>query len=198
MTASRALPFLLALLLGGGAVAAGWLAGATPAEQALLAARWTARAALPLFLIAYLAGSLVRLWPSAPTRALVQRRRQWGLGFALAHSIHLGALAYNVLVFAPRSWETLVAGGFAYVMIYVMAATSNDASVRLLGPWWKRIHIFGLHYTWLIFTLSYAGRFTDGDPDHYLTASLLTPVMLGALALRLYARFGGRRGATPA
>lgn len=164
----------------------------------MLAARWTARAALPLFLIAYLASSLLRLWPSPLTRALVQRRRQWGLGFALAHTIHLGALAYNVLVFAPRSWETVIAGGMAYGAIYLMALTSNDASVRLLGRWWKRLHQFGIHYIWLIFTLSYAGRFTDGDADHFKTAAVLTPVMIGALVLRLYARFGGRRSATPA
>lgn len=184
----RATPLIVGALFGLIAVALGLIAGDSPAQQALLAARWTARAALPLFLVAYLASSLTRLWPGDVTRALVRRRRQWGLGFALAHSIHLVALGINVLIFAPRAWPTLVGGGLAYVMIYLMALTSNNWSMRKLGRNWKRLHWFGLHYTWLIFTISYAGRFTDGDPDHFLTAALLTPVMLAALGLRLYAR----------
>lgn len=182
-------PFALALILGGGAALAGWVVGTSPAEQALLAARWTARAALPLFLVAYLASSLLRLWPGEMTRALVRRRRQWGLGFALAHSIHLGALLYNILNFDSRPLPTLLGGGLAYLLIYVMALTSNDASMRLLGKWWKRLHRFGIHYIWLIFTLSYLGRFSDGDSNHFMTAVTLFPLMIAALALRLYARF---------
>ena len=182
-------PFALALILGGGATLAGWMVGASPAEQALLAARWTARAALPLFLVAYIASSLLRLWPGEVTRALVRRRRQWGLSFALAHSIHLGALLYNILIFDSRPLLTLLGGGLAYVLIYVMAATSNVASMRMLGKWWKRLHRFGIHYIWLIFTLSYLGRFSDGDSGHFMTAITLFPLMIAALALRLYARF---------
>lgn len=181
-------PFALALILGGGTALAGWLVGASPAEQALLAARWTARAALPLFLVAYIASSLLRLWPGEITRALVRRRRQWGLGFALAHSIHLGALLHNILNFDSRPLPTLLGGGLAYLLIYAMAATSNDASMRLLGKWWKRLHSFGIHYIWLIFTLSYLGRFADGDSDHFMTAVTLFPLMIAALTLRLYAR----------
>lgn len=189
----RATPLAAGALCGLGAVALGQIIGQGPAEQALLAARWTARAALPLFLVAYLASSLMRLWPGDITRALMRRRRQWGLGFALAHSIHLVALAHNVLVFGPaRPWQSLVGGGIAYAMIYVMALTSNNWSMRRLGRNWKRLHRAGIHYTWLIFTLSYAGRFSDGDPDHFLTALVLTPVMFAALGLRLIARFGCR------
>lgn len=182
-------PFALALILGGGAICAGWVVGSSAAEQAMLAARWTARAALPLFLITYVASSLRRLWPGDVTRALVQRRRQWGLGFALAHSIHLGALLYNILNFDSRPLPTLLGGGLAYVLIYIMAATSNDASMRMLGKWWKRLHRLGIHYIWLIFTLSYLGRFSDGNGDHFMTAVTLFPLMIAALAVRLYARF---------
>ena len=187
----QATPLWLGLVFGLSAAALGLVVGATPAEQALLSARWTARAGLPLFLIAYLASSLLRLWPAQLTRALVRRRRQWGLGFALAHSIHLVALAINQVIFQDfRADITLLGGGLAYGLIYLMALTSNDWSVRRLGRNWKRLHSFGIHYTWLIFTLSYAGRFTDGDAAHFATATVLTPVMLGALCLRLWARLG--------
>jgi methionine sulfoxide reductase heme-binding subunit len=189
---NRATPLLLGLIAGLGAIAAAFVAGGSSADVALHAARWTARTALPLFLVAYLASSLVRLWPGEISRALVRRRRQWGLGFALAHTIHLGALGVNVLVFGPsREPETLVGGGLAYALIFLMALTSNDASMKLLGRNWKRLHVFGIHYIWLIFTISYAGRLAD--PGMFLTGAVFTPIMLGALGLRLYVRFSRRK-----
>lgn len=185
----RWLPFALAILLGGGAICLALLAGTSESEQALLAARWTARAGLPIFLVAFLASSLLRLSKNDVTRALMRRRRQWGLGFALAHSIHLCALSVNVLIFAPRDPLSLIGGALAYAMVYVMALTSNDAAMRLLGKWWKRLHLLGIHIIWFIYTLSYAGRLANPDPGYLWTGALLTPVMLGALGLRLYARY---------
>ncbi|MEQ1724874.1 MAG: hypothetical protein ABL882_02985 [Sphingopyxis sp.] len=186
----RWLPFALALLLGLTAISAALMAGETSAEQARLAARWTARAGLPIFLTAYLASALLRLWRSDATRALMRRRRQWGLGFALAHSIHLVALAINVLVFAPRALTSLIAGGLVYLLIYAMALTSNDAAVRMLGKWWKRLHRLGIHSIWAVYTLSYTGKLAN--PDQIMVGAVLAPVMFGALGLRLYARYGRR------
>jgi methionine sulfoxide reductase heme-binding subunit len=188
---NRVTPLAIGTLVGVAAILLALLTGDTAAEQALLAARWTARAALPVFLVAYLASSLFRISPSPLTKSLVRRRRQWGLGFALAHTIHLGALATNVLIFGPsREPETLVGGGLAYLLILLMALTSNDWSVKKLGRNWKRLHGFGIHYIWLIFTISYAGRLAD--PEKFVTGAVFTPIMFGALAVRLYARFGRR------
>ncbi len=185
----RSVPLLVGAAVGIVAIALGLAVGDSPAEQANLAARWTARAALPMFLVAYLASSMLRLWPTDLTRAVMRRRRQWGLGFALAHTIHLAALANNVLVFGPsREPETLIGGGLAYAFIYVMALTSNNWSMKLLGKNWKWLHRIGIHYIWLIFAVSYAGRIAN--PDMWLTGVIFTPITLGALAIRLYARFG--------
>jgi methionine sulfoxide reductase heme-binding subunit len=187
----KSTPLLIGLLAGLGAIAVAFLAGGSDADVALHAARWTARAALPLFLMVYLASSLLRLWPSETSRALVRRRRQWGLGFALAHTIHLAALAINVLIFGPsREPETLIGGGLAYMLIFLMALTSNDWSMKKLGRNWKRLHIAGIHYIWLIFAISYASRL--GDQEKFMTGAVFTPILLGALVLRLYARFGRR------
>jgi methionine sulfoxide reductase heme-binding subunit len=185
---TKAAPLLIGLALGLAAVALGWWAGATPAEEAKLAARWTARIALPMFLVAYLASSLLRLWSGDLTKALVRRRRQWGLGFALTHTIHLAALAYNVLNYDPRSLPSLFPGGLAYVMVYIMAMTSNNTSMKALGKNWKRLHIFGIDYIWFIFTASYVTRIFK--PEMMATGLLFTPVMFAALGLRLYARRG--------
>ncbi|MBL8652261.1 MAG: hypothetical protein JNL35_17880 [Sphingopyxis sp.] len=170
------------------AVGAALLAGQGASQQALLAARWTARTAAPVFLIAYLASSLWRLRRGPLTTALLKRRRQWGLGFVLAHSIHLAALLVNIVAFRPRPVSTLVGGGLAYVLIYLMALTSNDASQRLLGRWWKWLHRIGIHYIWLIFTISYASRAFHADPTYHVEGRLLAPLFLAALAARLYAR----------
>lgn len=48
-----------------------------------------------------------------------------------------------------------------YVMLFLMAATSNSWSVRALGHWWKRLHSFGIHWLWFIFTFTYFGRLLD-------------------------------------
>jgi len=186
-------PLFLGLLAGAGAIVAALWAGSSSAEQALLAARWTARTALPLFLVAYLASSLVRLWPSDLTRALARRRRQWGLGFAIAHGVHLVALAVNVLHFGPaRPWQTLIGGGIAYLMVLLMALTSNDTSVRRLGRGWRWLHRFGIHYIWLIFFISYAGRI--GSADKMVTGWVFSSLLILALGVRLLAR---RQGSKP-
>lgn len=178
-------PILLGALAGIGAIVAALLVTPIDAEQANLAARWTARVALPLFLAAYLAGSLARQYPGPLTHALRRRRRQWGLGFALAHLIHLGALGVNVLVFGPeRSIASLIPGGIAYGLIVLMAATSSDAAMRRMGRGWHWLHLVGIHYIWFIFFASYAKRIAD--PDLMTTGLIFTPIMLAALALRLY------------
>ena len=183
----RSTPLWLGLVVGLLAVAAGLLAGGDAAERAGLAARWTARAGLPLFLVAFLASTLVRRWSSPVTRALLRRRRQWGLGFALAHTIHLVALGLNVIVYAPgRSWRSVVGGGMAYALIYLMALTSTDGWQRRLGKWWGRLHRFGIYYIWFIFTASYAGRAFGTDPGKQVVGVVFGSVMIAALALRLW------------
>ncbi|WP_374542652.1 hypothetical protein [Sphingorhabdus sp.] len=198
MPEQRYFPFAVALALSGFAIGLALWSGPTSSDAALLAARWTARAALPLFLITYLASSLYRLAPGATTRTLLRRRRQWGLAFALAHSIHLAALLVNITLFRPRPLMTLAGGALAYAFIYLMALTSNDAAQRAMGRWWKRLHIVGLHYIWLIFLISYGGRAIHEDPAYHVEGRLFAPLLLVALAIRLWARFGRGRRAQPA
>ena len=119
---------------------------------------------------------------------MLRRRRALGLSFATAHTIHLGALiTFNRLAGEVPSAVTLVAGGGAYLMMFAMAATSNDASVRRLGRNWVRLHKLGIYWLWFIFTFSYAGRVFGGNPE-------FAPF----LALRArWTRATDRRGAHP-
>jgi methionine sulfoxide reductase heme-binding subunit len=189
----RWMPLFLALILGLLGVGIGMMLGANPADQANLAARWTARLALPFFFVAYAASSLLRMWPSDLTKTLMRRRRQWGLAFALAHTIHLAALGTNLIVFGEVSIDVgLIGGGLAYGLMYLMALTSNNWSVRKLGKYWKWLHRLGIHYTWLIFAQGAAGRLFEPDPEKFLSGLIAAPLLFGALGLRLYLRFRPR------
>jgi DMSO/TMAO reductase YedYZ heme-binding membrane subunit len=190
LIAARSTPLWLGLLIPAIGIAAGLWVGDTSAEQANLAARWTARAALPLFLVTYLASTLWRQWPGETTRAILRHRRQWGLGFALAHSIHLAALGINITLFQDRSWQSLIPGALAYALMFLMALTSTNGWQRRLGRWWKHLHRIGIHYLWFIFSASYALRAFGDDADKAVEGRLLGALMLAVLALRLRVRFG--------
>jgi sulfoxide reductase heme-binding subunit YedZ len=159
--------------------------GATPEERWLLAARFTARVSFPIFLLAFTASSWARLAPGAPTRALLRGRRGIGLGFAAAHTVHLGALAtYSFVAARPPSAVTLLAGGGAYLAMFAMAATSNDAAVRRLGGAWRTLHTVGVYWLWFVFAFSYGSRVASGRPFFLPQVALA----FGALALRIAAR----------
>ena len=171
-------------------MAALWLGlhiGGSDAEGWQLAARWTARAGFPIFLVTYAASSLFRIFPSETTRTFLRTRRQWGLGFALAHTIHLFALVtyFRVSGQTPNP-VTLVGGGFGYAILYAMVLTSNDASMRLLDRNWKRLHRFGIHTLWIIYTFSYARRIMM--PELRLIGATFTALALTALMLRFMPR----------
>jgi DMSO/TMAO reductase YedYZ heme-binding membrane subunit len=174
-----------AAIAAGAAAALGLAAGAAPDERWQLAARYTARCSFALFLPVYVASSWNRLWPSAAARAVVRRRRALGLAFAAAHTVHLVALVtYNAVTDQRPDAPTLVVGGGAYLAMFAMAATSNDAAVRRLGPHWRRLHRVGVHWLWFVFAFSYGGRTFGGQPAF----APLFAAALAALGLRVLAR----------
>lgn len=168
------------------AVAIGFGLADTPVEQWRLAARYTARFSVTIFVIVFVASSWNRLAPSAVSRFLLKRRRALGLAFATAHTIHLGALVtYNVVAGEVPNATTLIVGGGAYVAMFAMAATSNDASVRALGRNWVRLHKVGIYWLWFVFTFSYGGRVFGGKPEFLpLFAALLAGLGLRIAAAR--------------
>jgi sulfoxide reductase heme-binding subunit YedZ len=181
----------LAVLL----VAAGWQAGWSE-ESVRIVVRWTAKIAVVLFAAAFSASSLRVFWRTGTTRFLLKNRRRLGLAFALSHSVHLIALLMLGIAFPSPfvddlSLITLVGGGLAYVFMFAMAATSNDASVKKLGiARWRTLHTIGGWYIWLIFTQSYTPRALV-DPAAVPFAALL----FGVLGVRLARRLRVRRAA---
>jgi DMSO/TMAO reductase YedYZ heme-binding membrane subunit len=70
-------------------------------------------------------------------------------------------------------------------MLILMAATSNNWSVRTLGRWWKLLHRFGIHWLWFIFTFTYFGRLLD--PATFERGIVQFVLCLAALGVRLVA-----------
>ena len=128
-----------------------------PLEKWQLWARYTARLSFFLFLASYLASPIYQLTQNKGADWLRRNRRNAGLSFALAHTIHLFALtAFLVIAKQPADPGTLIVGGGAYLAMFAMAATSNDAAIRALGRVnWRRLHKFGAHYLALVFAITY-------------------------------------------
>jgi DMSO/TMAO reductase YedYZ heme-binding membrane subunit len=129
-------------------------------EGAAAAARLTARASFLWFVTAWSASALARLWPGGWRGALLRRRRSVGLAFATSHTVHLAALLTAILVFDHGTkLVTVIGGGSAYLFVFAMAVTSNDAAVRRLGPRrWRLLHATGGYVIAGVFTFSYLGR----------------------------------------
>jgi methionine sulfoxide reductase heme-binding subunit len=154
------------------------------------AIRATARTSLVLFLAAFTASSLAKLYPSALTKALVRERRYIGLSFAFSHLLHAIALIVYVKTAPEAFWTgrteaTNIPGSIGYLMILLLVITSFKAPARLLGPKnWKRLHRTGVWIIAIIFAGSYYTRI-------HLHADYVVPtvIVVAAMLLRVAAHF---------
>ena len=179
----------LALLLAAGVLLAITAAGSYLAALPLLMSP-TADVAFILFALAFAASSLARLLPNAGTRFLLRNRRYLGLGFAMVHFTHLALVLSSITLVAGQAREpaTLVPGVIAYAFLALMTVTSNDASVRRLGPRrWRRLHRVGSYYIWLIFLA------TTLPPSAGTAWMLLACLLVLALRIGAYQRATGKK-----
>ncbi len=167
----RTWPTWLGLLTGVAALTVGLLAGSDLQEGWKLAARYTAQASFPFFLLTFVASSILRLYRRPWSIALLRDRRWWGLGFASCFFVHLVALlTYNALRdrFPPAG--LLDPGVWAYAVLLAMVLTSTDRARRRLGRWWTALHRLGMWGFFYIFVLSpyvialWARKMPDWNP----------------------------------
>lgn len=122
--------------------------------------RTSAKFSVVCFSLAFAASSLRHFWPVPASAWLLRNRRYTGLSFALFHFLHLTALVAWGL-WTPKFLEsldalTVVGGGTAYAFVAAQAATSNDASVRMLGRRrWTLLHTVGSYAIWGVFVFTY-------------------------------------------
>lgn len=171
-------------------------------EAAQALTRFTARISLFVFALVFAASALHILLHSDFTRELLRHQRQWGLAFAYSHTIHL----FAILLFFRLSGNSppvlsLIFGGMGYVLLYVLAFTSNNEAVKRLGATnWKRLHKIGVFYLWFIFFLTYLKRLLPDRVDAPRPGGTKTEFVIGfmilvaLLALRIAAFVAAKTG----
>ena len=153
----------------------------SPPGFLLLWTRYSAHLAFLFLLLAFSASTLKAVVNNAQTLSLVRYRRQLGLGFATAHTFHLVALILYLSNLEGYSIDTSVAvAGFGYVVTALLAATSNDYSVKRLGPArWKQLHTVGISILMLYFFVAFSGRLlTNFAPIYAVYVALIATAVI--------------------
>jgi len=145
--------------------------------------RATARSSAVLFVGAFAASALQRRFRAGWTKWLLANRRYVGVSFAVSHLVHLGAIV-GLARTAPAvafSAVTVWLGGFGFVLVAAMTATSFDATAAWIGRRaWRVLHGFGVYYLWVVFVATFAPKVTSE-----IAAVPMTALLLAALVLRL-------------
>ncbi|MFQ4144947.1 hypothetical protein [Chlorogloeopsis sp. ULAP02] len=149
----------LSALAIGAMVAAIWLVHGIDEQSMRMAIRATARTSYILFLCAFVASALRRIWLSPISTWLLKNRRYFGLSFAVSHTYH--AITWTGLWFvtsgAHPKFDPL--GILGYVFLIGMTVTSFERPAALLSQRaWKIWHTAGMYYFWLGFTLEFSLR----------------------------------------
>ena len=148
----------------------------------------TAASSMVLFSLTFSASSLQHFISNGRWQPVMQARRRLGLSFALSHTAHLLAIIALVGVVFGGDYSKLggiVAGSVIYLFIFAMAATSNNASVKLLGAKnWKRLHKTGSYLIWVGLFSTYLGKAQETGALHYW---LYIALGVALLILRIWA-----------
>ena len=159
----------------------------SPPGFLLLWTRYSAHLAFVFLLLAFSASTLKAVVNNAQTRRLVRYRRQLGLGFATAHTFHLVALILFLSNLEGYSVDaSVVVAGFGYVVTALLALTSNDYSVRRLGPAkWKQLHTVGVSILMLYFFVAFSGRLlTNFAPIYAVYVALIAAAVVAKLRVK--------------
>jgi sulfoxide reductase heme-binding subunit YedZ len=140
--------------------------------------------ALPLFLLAFTASSLARLWPSPASRWLVRNRRYIGLSFSFGMTWHFSFVSYSIFSFgldaSGLTMSGLVLDLVAFIFLLLMTLTSFKWSSRhLTAANWRRLHKAGVYAIWFVATHIYlSGLRHAPDAEHVVASSLLVAAWL--------------------
>ena len=156
----------------------------SPPGFLLLWTRYSAHLAFVFLLLAFSASTLKVVVNNAQTRGLVRYRRQLGLGFATAPTFHLVALILFLSNLEGYSVDaSLAVAGFGYVVTALLAVTSNDYSIKRLGPAnWKQLHSVGISILMLYFFVAFSGRLlTNFAPIYAVYVALIATAVVAKL-----------------
>ena len=176
-----------------GAAAIAYLLLAGPSEDNLQRTLIvTARLSLFLLLLVFVARPLRQLLPTPATMKLLRLRRLLGIAFAGVHTTHLGLILYRFNTVESFTFDLAerATGMLTYAVIYVMFATSFDATTRMLGPRnWRMLHKVGIYWLFIAFAQTQLPESLDHLPDvNWWLVSLIA----AAIVIRLTAYLAKR------
>jgi methionine sulfoxide reductase heme-binding subunit len=146
--------------------------------------RLTGRTSSILFLSAFVASSLRKLWSSSLSAWLIKNRRFLGISMAVSHTYHAFALLglWYVTAGAAPAFDPL--GTIGYILLIAMTITSFEKPAAYLGKRnWQILHTTGMHFLWLGLVAEYTLKLTKSQ---FIALLFLTFVVL-AMILRIVA-----------
>ena len=163
------------------------LRSAEPAGFLLLWTRYSAHLAFAFLIVAFSASTLKRVRKNAVSTYLMRHRRQVGLGFATAHFAHLTALSLYLTGLEGFSVDASTAvAGFGYVVLLALTLTSNDWSVKQMGPvTWQRLHTTGINILMLYFFVAFSAKLlTEGDAIYTVYIMAIALAVITKLSIK--------------
>lgn len=151
-------------------------------DGARIMVRITASVSMILFMSLFVSNALTFYWQGRLSGWISDNRRYIGLSFALSHLVH-GIFLLSLFrfgsdyFFSVVRWDTIILGGIAYVLIFIMVITSLWPSVMQRNAWLKPVYFYGMYFIWLIFFATFAERAWD-KPATYLPYALITVAAL--------------------
>ncbi len=142
--------------------------------------RISARLALLIYLLIFIARPLRALDVNAISRNLLRNRRLIGIAFAAIMTSHL------ILLIALNGLPAAFFGTVVYALIYLMLITSFNKPAAALGPGrWKILHKTGLYVIGIALAQEQFTRMLTGvgEPANYVLAALV----LVAIGVRIAA-----------
>lgn len=142
-----------------------WLFHGIDEQGMRMAIRATGRTSTLLFLSAFIASSLHKLWSIPFSIWLLKNRRYLGISMAVSHTYHAIALFGLWIVTAGTAPHLGSLGTFGYVLLIAMTVTSFKRPAAWLGKrGWKILHSTGMHFFWLGFLFEYSSNLSKSMP----------------------------------
>ena len=163
------------------------LRSAEPAGFLLLWTRYSAHLAFAFLIVAFSASTLKRVNKNVVSTYLMRHRRQVGLGFATAHFAHLTALSLYLTGLEGFSVDASTAvASFGYVVLLALTLTSNDWSVKQMGPVaWRRLHTTGINILMLYFFVAFSAKLlTEGDAIYAVYTMAMALAVITKLSIK--------------
>ena len=178
---------MAAAFVAGLAIATAAYVVAVPSQRLAMALRGTARWSFLWFCLATYGGALATLFGPA-FRGLARRGRDFGLGFAAAHLVHV-ALAWWLLDVSPDPFPRLqlIVFSIGVFWTYILAVISLSGTLsERLGPLrWMIVRTIGIEYIAFAYAFEFGGRILDGNRSNALHYFPLFAAAVGGPLLRI-------------